>query len=67
MKDYTTAINLSIGTPDAKFFNNRGIALKKLGELRKALKDFDRALRIEPANVVIMKNRQRILNALGDN
>jgi len=51
----------------ASAYNNRGIAYFSKGEIDRAIKDFDEAIRIKPNNVVLYHNRGLAWYGKGDN
>ena len=46
--------------------NNRGLAYAELGEYRRAIEDYDEALRLNPGYALAHKNRKIALGHLGE-
>jgi len=69
--DYTSAIELGIGTEGSggidpsEIYTNRGGVLRKLGATERALGDFSAALRINPKNQKAYNNRGNIYQSTG--
>jgi tetratricopeptide (TPR) repeat protein len=47
-------------------YNNRGVAYKNLGEYRRAIQDYDQALRLDPGYAVVYSNRGVAYGDLGE-
>lgn len=63
VRDYDRAIGLK---PDrAALFNDRGVALEKVGEIHRAEEDYGRALELDPAVAAVRVNRGRVRYLLG--
>ncbi len=55
LEDYNQAIQLQ--SNDASFFNSRGHANYRLGQLREALADYNRAVQLDPQDATSLLNR----------
>ena len=52
------------GTMLGLIYSNRGLAYKGLGEYRRAIEDYDQALRINPGHAIAYNNRGFVYNVL---
>jgi len=64
LADYTELIRLDPN--NARVYVDRGLMLKELGYLDRALSDYNRALELDPAYVTAYNNRGSVYHALGE-
>ncbi len=55
------------GYTKSECFNSRGESYLELGNFDKALSDFEKAIKLEPANAKYMENKQQVLSKMSNN
>jgi tetratricopeptide (TPR) repeat protein len=55
---------LEIDPNDADAWNNKGNALYNLGNYNEAIECYDQALKIDPKNVLVIENRDIVLERM---
>ena len=63
----STATTTNTTSNEVTFFNNKGMSLNSLGKFNESITYFDKALSIDPKNVLAMIGKGNVLSNLGNN
>lgn len=63
VEDYSVVM-IELNPNHVNAYNNRGFTYEKLGKLKEALADFDKAIELDPNNEAAKQNHQRVLDKL---